>query len=581
MIDERLPELTCSCCGEAGNVVRFQRVEQVDVRGFAVTVTKTLRRCEACHEEFENSHDPDWRVEAYDAFRRAKGWVTSDTLRTWRSELTLSQPDVTRLLGWGDVTLGRYERGSLQSEAHNAQLSQLMAEGGISRALAERPDALSAAKKAELAQKLGLPSASEIRAAREKRGLSIIEATALVDAGDSWAGWEEGSSFPDARASRLIRLIGERPEAVAMLREAGQAAVSAPLPQKRLPKKLPSRVRHRSDEAKALWSSLEDIGFVPRKLRALFPAWLDEAEGHHTAAVEIGAFTQMNIGVLADYAGAAKPTPIAQACLKANRFQTNPAHRATLAITIAVAHLVARATMSKWSGQLSPATKLRDEVLRSTNRGWVDFENLSTTLWARGIPVVYLPDLPVQAKGMDGLVTRAEGRPVIIICKKQPLSDWALFISGHETGHIGREHLTEQEGSTVIDTDAGAVAGENGPEADIEAEANEYAELLVAKGERLTLPLRIPGADELANTAIQFGAEQGISPGHCVLNAMRHTQHAPFNLGALTMSALKKVDEKLGTPRTEETCRRLALENLNTNKLPVDSLQFLQKLGVL
>jgi hypothetical protein len=62
---EHLEDLSCGVCGHAGEIYRFHRRQSVDVRGIVVEVTKTLRRCDACGTEFQNSRDPDWRPEAY------------------------------------------------------------------------------------------------------------------------------------------------------------------------------------------------------------------------------------------------------------------------------------------------------------------------------------------------------------------------------------------------------------------------------------------------------------------------------------------------------------------------------------
>ncbi|CAH2606190.1 Helix-turn-helix domain-containing protein (plasmid) [Rhodovastum atsumiense] len=72
MNETPLPDATCPACGALGGVVRFERREGEVVRGVVLEVTKTLRRCAACGEEFENSRDPDWRAGAYARLRADK-----------------------------------------------------------------------------------------------------------------------------------------------------------------------------------------------------------------------------------------------------------------------------------------------------------------------------------------------------------------------------------------------------------------------------------------------------------------------------------------------------------------------------
>jgi putative zinc finger/helix-turn-helix YgiT family protein len=580
MNETTLPGVACGACGAQGSLVRFERRECEDVRGFKLVVTKTLRRCTACGEEFQNSRDPDWRTDAYAHFRAAKGWATPEQIAKWRKNYDLSQEEVGRLLGWGEVTLGRYERGALQTESHNTQLAQLMAEGGITRALSERPDALSAGKRAALRRKLEaeyeLPAAEEIRRVRESIGKTPGEAGLLVYvSAESWSAWEADVTFPDARAGRLIRLMMADGSVAQQMRDQATAVLATGVP---APARRAGRALVQSPEAKAFWSATKKLGFVPAKLRPLFPDWLADAETHRTASIELGSFAQLHMGVAADPDGKAHLLTPEPALLKATRHQTNPAHAAALAMSLAVARLAARAATTDWQGSFPTAAEVRAAILRGTNRGWVDFANLAAFMWDRGIPVVHLPKLPVKAKGMDGLVARVEGRPVIVLHRDDSLSDWMLFILAHEGGHVGRGHLGDAEGSAVVDdevTEAGALPDE-------EAEANAYAqEVLVEKGELLVIQDRIPTAEQLADAAIEFGRQHRISPGHVVLNAARHTPNPPFSLMPLARKTLKVIDGKLGNPTTSETCRNLAGGHLNLSGLRTEAVDYLRKLEVI
>jgi DNA-binding transcriptional regulator YiaG len=145
--------------------------------------------------------------------------VSPEAMIAWRKDYALSQEDVGRLLGWGDVTLGRYERGALQTESHNTQLAHLMAEGGIARALMDRPDALSEAKKSAVRTRLeaefGIPTAREIRSLRLTSHKTANEMGRLVFASAAmWTAWETGVTFPDARAGRLLRILMRDPRPV-------------------------------------------------------------------------------------------------------------------------------------------------------------------------------------------------------------------------------------------------------------------------------------------------------------------------------------------------------------------------------
>ncbi len=122
MFDQNLPDVTCVGCGKKGGVVRMATPEAVDVRGVRIVVTKVSRTCHLCRACFENSTDPDWRLDAYAAYRAAAGWTSPEEIRTWRTNNDLGQEEAALLLGCDLVTLGRIEKGSLQTPELEAVL---------------------------------------------------------------------------------------------------------------------------------------------------------------------------------------------------------------------------------------------------------------------------------------------------------------------------------------------------------------------------------------------------------------------------------------------------------------------------
>lgn len=61
-------------------------------------------------------------LNARNAYRIKKGLLTSDEIVAIRETYGLSQADLARLLGWGDVTISRYESKAIQDEAYDVML---------------------------------------------------------------------------------------------------------------------------------------------------------------------------------------------------------------------------------------------------------------------------------------------------------------------------------------------------------------------------------------------------------------------------------------------------------------------------
>jgi len=61
-------------------------------------------------------------VTAFNVYRKKHGLMTPDQIRELRRKYGLSVRAFSLLLGWGEITLHRYESGSLQDDAHEASL---------------------------------------------------------------------------------------------------------------------------------------------------------------------------------------------------------------------------------------------------------------------------------------------------------------------------------------------------------------------------------------------------------------------------------------------------------------------------
>lgn len=181
--DNTVPDtaIVCPGCERAGSAVAATRRESHRVRGRAIEVDCTFRRCTACGAEFEHDGDPDWRVAAFAAYREQAGLLQPEVIRSWRRDIGLSQGEVTALLGWGEATLGRYETGSLQSEAHDRQLRELMSPADLLERIIAKPDAVATHKQGRLVNRL------RHEAVRER--LEDVLRLATYDQGpDTWNG---------------------------------------------------------------------------------------------------------------------------------------------------------------------------------------------------------------------------------------------------------------------------------------------------------------------------------------------------------------------------------------------------------
>jgi putative zinc finger/helix-turn-helix YgiT family protein len=113
----------CFECGQFVTPRVEERTETLPVRGEPTEVLAKVAVCPDCGcdlsvEELDNAT----LVAAFNSYRREHGLMTPEQMRRLRERYGLGVRPFSLLLGWGEITLHRYENGSLQDPAHEAAL---------------------------------------------------------------------------------------------------------------------------------------------------------------------------------------------------------------------------------------------------------------------------------------------------------------------------------------------------------------------------------------------------------------------------------------------------------------------------
>jgi len=116
----------CPNCERENSVISETRAETLTVRGVPVEIEAEIQRCGACGELFAAVDQEERNFQsAYRKFREARGMMQPEDIRRLRERYGLGQRAFSRLVGWGEITLHRYESGGLQDEAHDNTLRML------------------------------------------------------------------------------------------------------------------------------------------------------------------------------------------------------------------------------------------------------------------------------------------------------------------------------------------------------------------------------------------------------------------------------------------------------------------------
>lgn len=111
----------CPVCETNTQLENIVEIVPITVRGEEIRVSVNFERCPECDERWENP-DEDMMDRAFREYRKRHDMLMPEEIRNLRQRYGLTQVELSRFLGFGAVTLSRYENGALQDEAHDNAL---------------------------------------------------------------------------------------------------------------------------------------------------------------------------------------------------------------------------------------------------------------------------------------------------------------------------------------------------------------------------------------------------------------------------------------------------------------------------
>lgn len=145
----------CQECGKKETLEEIHKTELIDVRGEEIPVEVNYYHCNSCNMDFENLNDEnDYLDSAYRIYRERHNMMQPEDIKKLRKKYELTQTEMAKLLGWGGVTLARYENGALQDHAHDKALKFLTKPRNIYELLKQNPEAVGKEKYGKLKEYL-------------------------------------------------------------------------------------------------------------------------------------------------------------------------------------------------------------------------------------------------------------------------------------------------------------------------------------------------------------------------------------------------------------------------------------------
>jgi hypothetical protein len=328
-----------------------------------------------------------------------------------------------------------------------------------------------------------------------------------------------------------------------------------------------------------LRAELAGAGVAWRSLKLVLPGWAETAFDTNSGVLELKTFLSRNIGLQVGPDGTLKTKELPAACFKTNVATSVEQVKAARSVATACARLVVKATKLPYIRLPEDPDVFRSTILRGSNKAWLDLPVLLSACWSHGVPVLYMPFLPVEGRKMEGMVTNVGGRPVIILTKKVPHPDWLLFLLAHEIGHLAKGHLPDGEGQAIVDDTVDLTIGDDRDQQ--EREANEFAtHLLAPEGKEVRFGGRLPNAMKLATEANEYGIANRMAPGYVILNAVHNSSingKKPFGLGQAALKLLAANAQQSAA----DFCKTAMREHVEFEMLRNYSTELLENLDLL
>jgi len=113
----------CPNCEEFTEVELRKEKEVYNVRGEPTEIEAEVTICQKCGEKIFNEERDSRNLErAYSLYRKNHNLLSPDEILKTRERYGLSQRALSRLLGWGEITIHRYENGAIQDNVHDSTL---------------------------------------------------------------------------------------------------------------------------------------------------------------------------------------------------------------------------------------------------------------------------------------------------------------------------------------------------------------------------------------------------------------------------------------------------------------------------
>lgn len=119
MTREYFKDVSCPKCDEIMTPDIVEKKIIIEIHKEKIEVNAERAKCTNCGEEFLVENIIDGYDEAYDLYRQKHNLLSPAEIETIRKKYDLSKKAFSILLGFGEITVQRYEKGAIQDRTHD------------------------------------------------------------------------------------------------------------------------------------------------------------------------------------------------------------------------------------------------------------------------------------------------------------------------------------------------------------------------------------------------------------------------------------------------------------------------------
>ena len=110
----------CNGCNATTETKIIEKEQTLNVKGRSITLRAQVRVCAVCGEEIlDEELDAKTLEMFYTQYRNLENLLLPEEIKAIRKKYDLSQVSFSKLLGFGEKTITRYENGAIQDVCHD------------------------------------------------------------------------------------------------------------------------------------------------------------------------------------------------------------------------------------------------------------------------------------------------------------------------------------------------------------------------------------------------------------------------------------------------------------------------------